>query len=164
MPREILQAAIGACAALVVTIPTCVIGWLSVRAKLKALEEMYRKTIFDKRLEAYTEVWRITAMLSSRLLKSFDKTAPEEVKHALEQVDSWYNNSVGGLLISEESRRCFFKLREMVDMLSAESVKRQEVYAEVWRRKMDLRVSLRSDVTLEGKPYRRHIKEEWELG
>jgi len=97
-------------------------------------------------------------------IRSFEEIHPEEVKGVLGEIDKWYNESVGGLLISQESRKRFFELREMIDMLSDESARREEVYSEVWRRKMDLRVSLRSDLILEEREsYRRHSAEEWRL-
>jgi hypothetical protein len=168
MTPEILSALIAACVALVVGMLTFIAAFSAVKGQIRStmldLAERYRKAIFDKRIDVYAKVWQITAALSSRRLRLYEATEPEEIISVLKQVDKWYNETVGGLLISEESRKCFFQLREMIDELSSNPEKRQELYSKVWRRKMNFRVSLRSDLLiLESQKYRQHTEEEWKL-
>ena len=168
MTPEILSALIAACIAFVVGMLTFIAALLAVKGQIKStmldLAERYRKTIFDKRIDVYAKVWQITTALSSRRLKLYDANKLEEVISVLKQIDKWYNETVGGLLISEESRKCFFQLREMVDELSNNPEKYHELYSKVWRRKMNFRISLRSDLLiLESQKYRKHTEDEWKL-
>ena len=80
----LVSAVIAACVALLVGMLSFIAAVLTVNGQIKAtqldLEERYRKTIFDKRLEAYAEVWRITAALSSRRLIRIQKNSCAPVK------------------------------------------------------------------------------------
>jgi hypothetical protein len=134
-----------------------------IQSLRRTLEESYMRSIFEKRIAAYSKAWLITGKFSSLVLKPPSPIPANEIKATMEKLHDWYN-SEGGFVLSKESRSRYFELRKMCWNIeeggALEGVRRSTLYEQIWLRKMDFRNSLRKDVFLEDKLVK-HSREEW---
>lgn len=91
---------------------SAVITHFSTRAKVRLdLAAQYDKSLQEKRLETYKELW---AMLEP--LARFGRTEPvtyEVIRSISEQTRSWYFHQ-GGIYLTERSRKPYFRWKEVM--------------------------------------------------
>ena len=89
-----------------------VLTYFSTRSKIRLdMRVEYDKTLHDKRLELYKELWPITKPLG-RFVPHFSLTY-NIVRKAVTDMHEWYFNE-GGIYLSKNSRKPYFHLKEQM--------------------------------------------------
>jgi hypothetical protein len=121
------------------------------REKLeKILKAEYEKKLIEKRLEAYSSLWRVVSLLSKETLG--EKFAAEgleaHVRNALSELKDWY--AAHGLTLSKNAYGRFTRLCSGLDsFLRAGKFDNEADLKQIRRRVWELRQNLRADVQLE---------------
>lgn len=159
-PPALLVPIISISGALVVGVLSFCASYRNTSSQVKnvklELRDSYMKSIFDKRIDAYTKAWEISGVFSSANLLGKPPMPTSGISTVIQNLDSWYN-SAGGFLLSPESRNRFFKLRKLcwksneIDGLS--DSEKHNRYEQIRRSKIDFRMSLRRDVFLLDAPW-----------
>ena len=89
-----------------------VLTYFSTRSKIRLdMRVEYDKTLHNKRLELYKELWPITKPLG-RFVPHFSLTY-NIVRKAVTDMHEWYFNE-GGIYLSKNSRKPYFHLKEQM--------------------------------------------------
>lgn len=146
-------------------------SWVQVRAAFRRQDrehrERYAQAIFDKRVAAYANAFRITGRLSSTVLRGAADGVVNaqgifgQIVEERKQLQDWYDKE-GALVLSEVSRERFFELRKWCLGTKEPTDVNDQLLNYIWCRKMDFRHSLRYDIFLERR-LKTHKPEEWPL-
>ena len=93
----------------------------------KDLEAAYDKDLREKRIEAYTALWK-----HLQLLARYDRPKPlnpKTLEELTEAMRDWYFG-VGGLYLSEEARASYFDLKQTIQNILTDRKYRPEDFLE----------------------------------
>ena len=125
-------------------------GQLELERLKKTLEAEYEKKLIERRLDAYSSLWKVVSVLSKETLsqKFTAGELPGHVAATLQQLKDWY--AANGLTLSKNAYGRFTRLCGSLDaFLRLEKHNNKADLKPIRKRVWDLKQNLRADVQLE---------------